>query len=395
MDPVLNLILPRGMDPADPMVRSKAGQRCGTLGIAANAALFGAKLLAGTLSGSVAITADAMNNLSDASSAVVTWLGFRMSEKPADEHHPYGHARFEYLSGLAVAVMILVIGFELAKSSVEKILHPTGVQFTLLTAVILLGSIAVKLGLSSVNAAVSRLTNSSALAATAADSRNDCVATSGVFLSGLIAQLLGVTIDGYVGLAVAAFILWSGWNMVKETINPLLGENADPELQKLIVDCLRSNEKVLGYHDLMVHDYGPGQRFASVHVEMDYTEDPLLCHTIIDNIERLCLENHRVHLVIHYDPVVTDDEELNSLKALVAQALAAIDEHITFHDFRIVRGDSHTNLIFDIALPGAMRGREKEIKQTLDETINRNSETTYYTVITFDSAAFNTQELWK
>lgn len=395
MDPVLNLILPRDADPADPLVRSKAGQRCGTLGIAANVALFGAKLLAGTLSGSVAITADAMNNLSDASSAVVTLLGFRMSEKPADEHHPYGHARFEYLSGLAVAVMILVIGFELAKSSVEKILNPTGVQFTLLTAAILLGSIAVKFGLSAVNAAVSRLTNSSALAATAADSRNDCVATSGVFLSGLIAQLLGVTIDGYVGLAVAAFILWSGWNMVKETINPLLGERADPELQRLIVECLRSNEKVLGYHDLMVHDYGPGQRFASVHVEMDYTEDPLLCHTIIDNIERLCLENHRVHLVIHYDPVVTDDQELNSLKVLVAQALAAIDEHITFHDFRIVRGESHTNLIFDVALPNAMRGREKEIKGTLDEAINRNSETTYYTVITFDSAAFNTQELWK
>lgn len=395
MNPVVNLILPREKDPMDPKIRSRAGQRCGALGIFANLLLFAGKLLAGILSGSVAITADAMNNLTDASSAIVTLLGFRMSEKPADEHHPYGHARFEYLSGLAVAILILLIGFELGKSSLEKILNPTEVQFTILTAAILLGSIGIKLLLSSVNSEVSKATNSSALAATAADSRNDCIATGGVLLSGLFARISGVTVDGYVGLAVAAFILWSGWNLVKETINPLLGENADPELQRLIVDCLRSSEKVLGYHDLMVHDYGPGQRFASVHVEMDYAEDPLLCHTIIDNIERLCLERHRVHLVIHYDPVVTDDEELNGLKQLVGEALNRIGEGIGFHDFRIVRGDSHTNLIFDVALPNAMKGREKEIKQTLDTAINENSATKYYTVITFDSAAFNTQELWK
>lgn len=394
MNPLLSLILPKNADPADPLVRSRAGQRCGALGILANVLLFAGKLLAGTLSGSVAITADAMNNLSDASSAVVTLLGFRMSEKPADEHHPYGHARFEYLSGLAVAVMIMVIGFELAKSSFEKILNPTEVQFSLLTGGILLGSIAVKLLLSSINGAVSKATHSAALAATAADSRNDCIATGGVFLSGLFAGICGVTIDGYVGMAVALFILWSGWNMVKDTINPLLGENADPELQRIIVECLHSNEKVLGYHDLMVHDYGPGQRFASVHVEMDYHEDPLLCHTIIDNIERVCLENHRVHLVIHYDPVVTDDEEMNELKQLVTASLERIDPSISFHDFRIVRGDTHTNLIFDVALPNAMKGREKEIKQILDAAINEHSATTYYTVITFDSAAFNTQQLW-
>ena len=395
MNLIAKWILPKNADPSDPKVRSKAGQRCGALGIFANVLLFAGKLLAGTLSGSVAITADAMNNLSDASSAVVTLLGFRMSEKPADEHHPYGHARFEYLSGLAVAVMIMVIGFELAKSSFEKILNPTEVQFSLLTGGILLGSIAVKLLLSAVNGAVSKATNSAALAATAADSRNDCIATGGVFLSGLFAQLSGLTIDGYVGMAVAAFILWSGWNMVKDTINPLLGENADEELQKNIVECLHSSDKVLGYHDLMVHDYGPGQRFASVHVEMDYREDPMLCHAIIDDIERLCQENNRVHLVIHYDPVVTDDEEMNELKAQVAQALDEIDSRISFHDFRIVRGDTHTNLIFDVALPNDMKGREIELKHTLDEIINRDSQIRYYTVITFDSAAFNTQQLWR
>ena len=395
MNPIVNLILPPKADHSDPLVRSKAGQRCGALGIGANVLLFAGKLLAGTLSGSVAITADAMNNLSDASSAVVTLLGFKMSEKPADEHHPYGHARFEYLSGLAVAVMIMVIGFELAKSSFEKILNPTEVQFTLLTGGILLASIAVKLLLSAVNGAVAAATNSSALAATAADSRNDCIATGGVFLSGVIAELAGVTVDGFVGMAVAGFILWSGWNMVKDTINPLLGENADPELQQLIVQCLHSDEKVLGYHDLMVHDYGPGQRFGSVHVEMDYREDPLLCHTIIDDIERLCLEKHRVHLVIHYDPVVTDDEELNGLRLLVGKALGEIDSTIGFHDFRIVRGETHTNLIFDVALPNTMKGREKEIKGILDAAINENSDTKYYTVITFDSASFNTQELWR
>lgn len=391
---IVNRILPPGADPADPKIRCLVGQRSGALGIFANVLLFLGKLLVGTASGSVSITADAMNNLSDASSAIVTLVGFRLAEKPADEDHPYGHARFEYLSGLAVSFMILFIGFELAKTSLDKIIHPTAVTFSAVTFWVLAASIAVKLCLSCINGQLSKKIGSAALAATAADSRNDCISTGGVLIAAVIAQLSGLNIDGYVGLAVAAFILYSGWSMAKDTISPLLGESADPELQKVIIQCVRSSDKVLGYHDLMVHDYGPGQRFASIHVEMDSKEDPLLCHTIIDNIERKCLNEHRIHLVIHYDPIITDDEELNAMRQRVSGILAEIDPAISFHDFRMVRGPSHTNLIFDITLPHTMQGQEKQVKERLDTAINLDQAIQYYTVITFDSEAFNTQKLW-
>ena len=392
---LIRRILPPSADPADPKVRSRVGQRSGVLGIIANIALCLGKLIAGTLSGSVSITADAMNNLTDASSAIVTVIGFRLAQAPADDDHPYGHARIEYLSGLAVSAMILLIGFELAKTSVGRILDPTPVEFTAVTALVLTGSILVKLGLSRVNGSLAKAIHSSALAATAADSRNDCVATGAVLATSLFAHFTGVTIDGFAGMGVALFILLSGWNMAKDTISPLLGQNADPELQKKIIETVRSGEKVLGYHDLMVHDYGPGQRFASIHVEMDMREDPLLCHTIIDNIERKCMAEHRVHLVIHYDPIVTDDAELNAVAARLKQTLDDIDPALSFHDLRMVKGKTHTNLIFDITLSHKQAGKEKEIKQRLDKELNEGQETKYYTVITFDSAAFNTQELWK
>ena len=392
---LLRLFIKEYDEPRKPRVRAAVGKLSGTVGIGCNVVLFLLKLLVGTISGSVSITADAMNNLSDATSAIVTLVGFKLAEKPADEDHPYGHARYEYLSGLAVAAMIVVIGFELAKTSVGKIFAPSAVEFSAPAAIVLAGSIAVKLWLCLFNRTLGRHIDSAALLATSADSRNDAISTAAVLAAALIELLTDWKIDGYMGLAVALFILYSGVTLAKDTISPLLGETASPELRELIVSVVTAQPKILGYHDLMVHDYGPGQRFASVHVEMDYSEDPLLCHTIIDNIERLCLENHRVHLVIHYDPVVTDDEEMNSLKVLVGDALNSIDGSIGFHDFRIVRGDTHTNLIFDVALPGTMKGREKEIKKILDAAINENSDTQYYTVITFDSAAFNTQELWK
>lgn len=393
MNFLIRPFLPKDGNLSDPNARARVGQRSGLLGIFANVLLFAGKLAVGTLSGSVAITADAMNNLSDASSAIVTVLGFRLAQTPPDEDHPYGHARFEYLSGLAVAMLILLIGVELAKSSAQKILNPAPVEFTYITAGVLIASIAVKLGLSFINGSLANLIDSSALRATAADSRNDCVATGAVLLSGVIAAVTGVDLDGFMGLGVAVFILLSGWNMAKETISPLLGENGSPELRRIIVDCVRAVPLVLGYHDLMVHDYGPGQRFASIHVEMDMREDPLLCHTIIDNIERKCLAEHGVHLVIHYDPVVTDDTELNAMRALVSAALTEIDPTLSFHDFRMVRGTTHTNLIFDVALPMSFTGREKEIRKRLEQAINEKSVTRYYLVITFDSAAFNEQEL--
>lgn len=388
------LILPDRADPADPAVRARVGKRSGILGIFANVLLFAGKLVIGTVSGSVSITADAMNNLSDATSSIVTIVGFRLAERPADENHPYGHARFEYLSGLAVAAMIVVIGFELAKTSFDKILHPEPVVFSGALVTVLLLSIGVKLILAAVNGSLGRAIDSTALLATAADSRNDCIATGAVLLSAVFAHLTSINVDGCAGLAVALFILYSGANTAKETISPLLGEAADPELQRTIVSALRSNDKVLGYHDLMVHDYGPGQRFASVHVEMDMREDVLTCHTIIDDIERQVLDSHGIHLVIHYDPVVTDDEELNRMRSSVDKVLKSIDPRISIHDFRMVRGDTHTNLIFDMILPYDLDDRRQQIKRQLDAAINLG-DTQYYTVITFDTGGFNDEMLWE
>ena len=372
-----------------PRVRSGIGKLSGAVGIGCNLVLFALKLLVGTISGSVSITADAMNNLSDATSAIVTLVGFKLAEKPADDDHPYGHARYEYLSGLAVAAMIIVIGFELAKTSVEKIFQPAAVEFTLPVAVVLLGSILVKLWLSLFNRSLGKYIDSSALLATAADSRNDVLATAAVLAAALIEWLTNWRIDGFMGLGVALFILYSGAMLAKETISPLLGETASPQLRELIVGIVSGEPKVLGYHDLMVHDYGPGQRFASMHVEMDQKEDPLLCHELIDNLERRCLQEHNVHLVIHYDPVVTGDEEMDRLKAVVEQVLREMDSQISIHDFRMVRGTGHTNLIFDIALPAQWMPKQKQVKQALDAALAEREEGKLYTVVTFDLATLN------
>ena len=377
----------KGLDPQKD--RSAAGKRSGAVGIGCNIVLFLAKLLAGTLAGSVSITADAMNNLTDATSSIVTLLGFKLAEKPADADHPYGHARFEYLSGLAVAALIIVIGVELAKSSFDKILHPQAVAFSTLTVVILVLSMGVKLGLWLLNRALSKTIHSTALAATAQDSRNDAIATGAVLIAGIVELFSGAAIDGWMGMAVALFILYSGAMTAKDTISPLLGESASPELRELIVDYVRQQPKVLGYHDLMVHDYGPGQRFATLHVEMSTHESPLVCHELIDDMDRECYQNHGIHLVIHYDPVITDDPELNRLRAACEELLAMLDQRLHLHDFRMVQGGAHTNLIFDVALPADMAGRESEITAHLEGNLSRQEGMRIYTVITFDPEAFN------
>ena len=372
-----------------PRVRSAVGRLSGVVGIVCNLLLFAGKLIVGTLAGSVAITADAMNNLSDATSSIVTLIGFKLAERPADEHHPYGHARYEYLSGLAVAGMILVIGFELAKTSVEKIFNPSATAFSLPVAAVLVGSVAVKLWLSLFNRRLGRLIGSKALFATAADSRNDCVSTGAVLVAGVVEYFTQWRIDGYMGLAVGIFILYSGISLARETISPLLGEAASPELRQLIAGEMERNPKVLGYHDLMVHDYGPGQRFASVHVEMDQREDPLLCHEIIDDMERRCLTEHNIHLVIHYDPVITDDPEQERLRLLVTELLGAVDQRLQIHDFRVVPGSGHTNLVFDVSRPAELVAKEQEIRNALEETLTAREGKRIYTVITFDAAEFN------
>ena len=368
--------------------RGAVGRLSGIVGVIANLLLAAAKLTVGILSGAVSITADAMNNLSDATSSIVTFLGFKLAERPADEDHPYGHARYEYLSALVVAGIVLIIGFELGKSSLEKIFHPAPLEFSAVMVPVLAGSILVKLWLFLFNRKLGNMVGSKALLATAADSRNDCVATLAVLISALIERFTGLTLDGYIGLAVSAFIFYSGISLARETVSPLLGENASPELRRLIVDYVSQHPKVLGYHDLYVHDYGPGRRFASLHVEMDRREDPLLCHEIIDDMERECFTSHGIQLVIHYDPIVTDDPELDRLHGIIDSGLKQLDGRLTTHDFRMVQGSGHTNLIFDIVLPDDLRGQEKEIKNRLIERLSCE-DMLYYLVITFDSAAFD------
>ncbi len=375
--------------PEDPKVRAAVGILSGIVGIFCNILLFGGKLAVGLLTRSVSITADAMNNLSDATSSVVTMLGFRLAERPADVDHPFGHARYEYLSGLAVSALILIIGVELAKSSLDKVLHPADVIINWVTAAVLIGSILVKLWMALFNSKLGRIIHSATLAATAADSRNDVITTSAVLLAALIEHFTAFRADGWMGLAVSCFILYSGVGLAKDTISPLLGENADPELREKIVDNIRACPKVLGFHDLMVHDYGPGQRFASIHVEMDRREEPMECHEIIDDLERECLKSHGVHLVIHYDPIVTDDPELDRMHVRVEQLLHTYDIRLGVHDFRMVPGKGHVNLIFDVVLPTDLRGQEADITAALEKALNQNSGVTYYPVITFDQSSFN------
>ena len=385
---LLRLFVKNHNDTEDPVVRSAYGKLAGAVGIVCNLLLFAGKLLAGILSGSVAVTADAVNNLSDASSSLVTLLGFKLAERPADEEHPYGHARIEYISGLVVAALILLIGAELAKSSFSKILHPETVEFSFLTLGVLVGSILVKLWMALFCRKLGRRIDSTTLLATSADSRNDVISTAAVLVGCLVGYFFGVKLDGYIGMAVALFIIWSGCSIAKDTISPLLGEQASGELVRNISDLILSHEKILGIHDLMVHDYGPGNCFASVHAEMDSTEDPLICHDIIDDIERDALRELRVHLVIHYDPIITDDEELNTARALVEQEIKSIDESLSLHDFRMVRGPGHTNLIFDLVIPYSMEDRKAELKARIDERLQLQDRK-YYTVITFDEVAHN------
>ena len=371
-----------------PQVRVAMGTLSSWVGIVCNLLLVCAKLLIGWLAGSVSVMADAMNNLSDASGSIVTLIGFRVADKPADAHHPYGHARAEYLSGLAVAVMILFIGYELAKTAVGKILDPKPVTISALTAGTLLGSIGLKFWMSRFNRELGKRIGSSALLATGADSRNDCIATAAVLAAALIEGMLDLRVDGIFGLGIAVFVLLSGWSLAKDTISPLLGENADPELRSKIVDYIERQPKVLGFHDLMVHDYGPGQRFATLHVEMDHREDPLECHDRIDDMERECLRSHNVHLVIHMDPVITDDPELNRLKERVCGLLQQRDPRLRLHDFRMVPGKQHMNLIFDVTLPEDLEDQKRLLRSYIEDTLTREGPMVYHVHITYDNAAF-------
>lgn len=372
---LIRLFIKENDDPSQPAVRTAYGRLASVVGIVCNVLLFVGKFTAGTLFGSIAITADAVNNLSDASSNIISLLGFKLASMPADEKHPYGHARFEYLAGLSVSVMILAIGLSLLKESFLKVLHPEQMIFSVLSVAVLLASIAVKLWMSRFNQIIGDRIDSETLRATAADSRNDVISTSAVLAATLLYKFTGIAvIDGIMGLAVAVFILWSGFGLVRDTLSPLLGESPDPDLVHHIEKKVMSYPGVLGMHDLMVHDYGPGQQFASLHVEFAAETDVLVAHDMVDNIEQDFMRNDHLQVTIHYDPIVTADHAVADLRGYLAETLHAIDPALSLHDLRIVPGETHTNVLFDLVLPPSYKGDSAGVMRQLREAARKKDE---------------------
>lgn len=363
-------LIPNREQVEDGAVRRAWGALCGFVGIGLNILLFAGKLAAGTLSGSIAITADAFNNLSDAGSSVVTLLGFRLAGKKPDAGHPFGHGRLEYVSGLIVAGLILLMGAELAKSSVDKIFHPEAVTFSWLAAGILLASIGVKLYMYLYNRAVGKKIKSAAMSATAADSLSDTAATSAVLLAMVIGKLTDVQLDGWVGLVVALFILWSAVQAARDTISPLLGQAPDPLLVKEIESLVMGHDTVVGIHDLVVHDYGPGRCIISLHAEVPADRQVLELHDVIDNIEEELAQKLHCEAVIHMDPVVVGDPTVTALHQQVAALVKTIDPRITIHDFRMVPGQTHTNLIFDAVIPFDERLTRLQVAERIRQMVS-------------------------
>ena len=383
---LIRLFIKHPSDTKDPAVRTAYGNLASLVGMACNILLCVGKLTVGTLFGSIAIMADALNNLSDASSNVVSLIGFRLASKAPDAEHPYGHARYEYLAGLVVSVTILAIGLSLGKESIGKVLHPTPVVFSWLSLGVLAVSIAVKLWMSRLNRTVGQRIASETLLATAADSRNDVLTTGAVLLSTILCRVTGWNvIDGIMGVAVAAFILWSGWGLVMDTLSPLLGETPSPELVAHIEQTVMSYPGVLGVHDLMVHDYGPGHQFASIHVELPAEQDPLEAHDLIDNIERDFMKHDHLMVTIHYDPIVTSDAAVGVLRSRLTEKLRQLDPALSLHDLRIVPGKTHTNVLFDLVLPAGYAGDKVELLTQMEQFI-KEQDPTYNCIIKLEQS---------
>lgn len=368
---------------SNPIVREKYGKLAGAVGIVSNLLLCIMKIAIGIFSKSIAIIADGINNLADASSSIITLVGFKLASMPEDEDHPYGHARIEYLAGLFVSIFIIVIGLQLFKSSVTKILDPEPLVFNITTVVILAAAIVIKLWQASFNVCVGKKIKSVALMATAADSRNDVISTSVVLISVLVARFTGLQIDGFMGCAVALFIIWSGIQLVRETSSPLLGEAPDQEMVDGIMDIVKREPGILGVHDLVVHNYGPGKVFASVHIEVDADGDLMKSHDMIDNIERLVKESLRIEFVVHMDPIKVNDPLIHKMRALISDVLEPLDGVENIHDFRIVPGPTHTNIIFDAVLSPGCALNEKDITAIADKAV-KDVDESYFVVITFD-----------
>ncbi len=361
-------------------LRRAYGTLCGAVGILLNVLLFAGKAFAGVVSGSIAITADAFNNLSDAGSSFVTLLGFQLAGQKPDPQHPFGHGRIEYLSGLGVAVLILLMGLELAGSSIEKILHPAPVDSSPLVLGILCASIAVKTYMWAYNRRIGKRLHSPAMEATAADSLSDCLATAAVLIATVIGHSTGLMIDGWCGILVAAFILWSGFGAVKDTLDPLLGSPPTAEFVGRIRHLVMAHKSIIGIHDLIVHDYGPGRVMISLHAEVSAAENVMDIHDEIDNIEKELKEKLGCEAVIHMDPIVTDDGITEQTRQKVTVLVHCIDDAISIHDFRMVSGPSHTNLIFDAVVPFKFRLSDAEVEQKIQAAV-RTLDGNYFAVV--------------
>lgn len=366
-------------------LRQAYGQLCGAVGIGLNLLLFAGKLFAGTISGSIAITADAFNNLSDAGSSVVTLLGFRLAGRKPDPEHPFGHGRMEYISGLAVAGLILLMGVELGKSSLKKILSPEEIVSSPLVLAILAVSVAVKLYMFYYNRSIGKKIKSAAMSATATDSLSDAVSTTAVLIATLVGQLTGLNIDGWVGLLVALFILFSAYKAAKETLSPLLGQTPDPEFVERIEQIVLSYPEVLNIHDLIVHDYGPGRVMISLHAEVSADGDLLQLHDVIDNAEHRLKKELGCMAVIHMDPIITNDAHTDALRMAVAEKVKSIDPRLTIHDFRTVSGPTHTNLIFDVVVPYDVKLTADEVRRRIGALVKELDEN-YFAVVQVDNS---------
>ena len=372
-------------EPVDTSCRTNAGFAASLICIGLNITLCLAKGIAGLLAGSVSLIADAFNNLSDASSNIVSLLGFRLASRPADEGHPYGHGRYEYLAGLFVAVLVCAVGINLILESVTKIIKPSPTVYSALSMAALVLSMLVKFWMAAFNRALGNRIDSETLIATAQDSKNDVITSGSVLAAALISQTTGFDLDGWAGLGVGIFICISGMGLVRDAISPLLGQAPDPKLVQAIRDKIMSYPQVLGTHDLMVHDYGPGHQFASLHVELPAEEDSLEAHDLIDNIERDFMKNDRLMVTIHYDPIVTSDAAVGVLRARLTEKLRQMDPALSLHDLRIVPGKTHTNVLFDLVLPAGYTGDKVELLSQLEQFI-KEQDPTYNCIIKLEQS---------
>ena len=366
-----------------PKVRTAYGTLSGAVGILVNILLSIAKLIIGSISHSIAITGDALNNLSDAASSAISLLGFRISSKPADEKHPYGHGRLEYLCGLAVAVIIMFMGLELIKSSAAKIFSPEKPEFSLVAIAVLVISILGKLWLALFNRKIGKAINSDTVNAVVKDSLSDIAATTASILSLILSQYFSLPFDGIFGVIVSLFVLWAGIGVFRNTSSSLLGQQPEPETVKMIEEKILSYEGVYGVHDLIVHDYGPGRCFVTAHAEVPSDTDIMVSHDLMDVIEQDFKRDTSYVLTLHMDPVVMDDEKTNNAKEMIAQIIAEIHPSLSFHDFRMVSGPHHTNLIFDVVIPFSVKLDSKTVVNTINDNIHKKNEK-YFAVITID-----------